>query len=75
MEQGVKRYTARRLIAVFLGNFLIGISVSIFRMSLLGNDPSTAFVLALANKVGMALAPMLWICGAGWFLIEIIWGR
>lgn len=75
MEQGVKRYTARRLIAVFLGNFLIGISVSIFRMTLLGNDPSTAFVLAVANKAGTALAPMLWICGAGWFLIEIIWGR
>lgn len=75
MERSVKRYTARRLIAVFLGNILIGIGVAIFRMTLLGNDPSTAFVLALANKVGMALAPMLWICGAGWFLIEIIWGR
>lgn len=75
MERSVKRYTARRLIAVFLGNILIGIGVAIFRMTLLGNDPSTAFVLALANKVGMALAPMLWICGAGWFLIEIIWGQ
>ena len=71
----MKQYTARRLVAVFLGNILIGIGVAIFRMTLLGNDPSTAFVLSVAAKAGMELAPMLWICGAGWFLIEIIWGR
>ena len=52
----MKRYTARRLIAVFLGNILIGIGVAIFRMTLLGNDPSTAFVLSVAAKAGMALA-------------------
>lgn len=71
----MKQYTARRLIAVFLGNILIGIGVAIFRMTLLGNDPSTAFVLSVAAKAGMALAPMLWICGAAWFVLEIIWGR
>lgn len=75
MERSVKRYTARRLIAVFLGNILIGIGVAIFRMTLLGNDPSTAFVLSVAAKAGMALAPMLWICGAAWFVLELIWGR
>ena len=71
----MKRYTARRLIAVFLGNILIGIGVAIFRMTLLGNDPSTAFVLSVAAKAGMELAPMLWICGAAWFVLELIWGR
>ena len=75
MERSVKRYTARRLIAVFLGNILIGIGVAIFRMTLLGNDPSTAFVLSVAAKAGMELAPMLWICGAAWFVLELIWGR
>ena len=71
----MKQYTARRLIAVFLGNILIGIGVAIFRMTLLGNDPSTAFVLSVAAKAGMVLAPTLWICGAAWFALELLWGR
>lgn len=69
------RLTFRRVLAVFLGNILIGVSVALYRSALLGNDPSSAFVMALAGKCGVMFSQMLLVCNAVWFAAQLLWGR
>ena len=71
----VRRLGARRLIGSFAGNFLIAVGVSIFKYTTLGNDPSSAMVMAVADRAGLPFSLCLYAFNAAWFLAEIIWGR
>lgn len=65
----------RRLLVMILGVVIIGLGVCLFRLSLMGNDPSSAFVLALGNRLGLPFSVMLIIVNTLWFIAEIALGR
>ena len=71
----LKHFPLRRFIVMFLGIVLLGCGIGLFKLSLTGNDPSSAMVMAVADTVGMEFAPMLLIFNCAWFLVEILWGR
>lgn len=75
MKAYLKRIGARRIIGMVLGIILLGLGVSLFKFSMLGNDPSSAMVMAIADKVNIGFAPMLLAANCIWFIGEIIWGR
>ena len=71
----MKENFARRLVVMFVGVFFIGLGVTLFRLSLMGNDPSTALAIAFGNKAGLALSIALIIANTAYFLVEILLGR
>ena len=44
-----KKIGARRLLIMIMGNVFLGMGISIFKLSGLGNDPFSGMVMALAN--------------------------
>ena len=49
--------------------------ISLFKLSLMGNDPSSAMVMAIGDTVGVDFAPALFAANCVWFISEIIFGR
>lgn len=58
-----------------VGIVLLALGISLFKLSLMGNDPSSAMVMAIGDTVGMGFAPALFIANCIWFVLEIIFGR
>lgn len=65
----------RRFLVMLLGIVLIALGISIFKLSLMGNDPSSAMVMAIGDTVGTSFAPTLFAANCIWFVAEIIFGR
>lgn len=75
----LKRYVqsvgARRILFSFVGNFFIAVGVSIFKYTLLGNDPSSAMAMAVAARLNVSFTLSLFCFNAVWFLAEVILNR
>ena len=56
-----KKIGARRLLIMIMGNVFLGMGISIFKLSGLGNDPFSGMVMALANILGFSYASFLQI--------------
>ena len=67
--------TLRRLLVMAVGIILLGLGISLFKLSLMGNDPSSAMVMALGDAAGLSFAPALFIANCIWFVSEIAFGR
>lgn len=65
----------RRAAVMLFGIVLMGIGVSLFKLSLMGNDPSSAMVMAIGNIVNRPFSIMLVIVNSIWFIFELILGR
>lgn len=65
----------KRLIIMIIGNVFLGMGISIFKLSGLGNDPFSGMVMALAESSGIAYASFLILLNLGLFLIQFITGR
>ncbi len=65
----------RRIAVMFFGLVLMGLGIAIFKVSLMGNDPSTAMVMAIGDKIGVPFSVVLLVANALWFVAEIVWGR
>ena len=65
----------RRNTVMAIGILIMGLGVSIFKFSLMGNDPSNASYMAIAAKIGLSYAVTAWILNGLLFVIEIIFGR
>lgn len=61
----------RRLIVMMCGVIIMGIGISLFRLSLMGNDPHSSMVLALGDHLGLSFSSMLIIINIIWFVLEI----
>ena len=70
-----KKFSLRRLIFMIIGNMILGVGIGIFKLSGFGNDPSSAMVMAVGEKLGIAFSVMLLIFNCLWFVIEIVFGR
>ena len=53
----------------------MGLGVSIFKLSLMGNDPCSAFGMAMGDFVGLPFSVILVIIQMVWFTLEIALGR
>ena len=58
-----------------IGNIFLGMGVSIFKLSGMGNDAYNAMLMAMADKIGMSYAPLFAVFSGGLFLIELVAGR
>ncbi|MEK4878010.1 MULTISPECIES: YczE/YyaS/YitT family protein [Paenibacillus] len=65
----------KRLIIMVIGNVFLGMGISIFKLSGMGNDPFSGMVMALAECVGIAYANFLILLNLVLFVIEFITGR
>lgn len=65
----------RRFLVMCGGNVIIGLGICLFKLSIMGNDPFTAFVLALAGRVGIVYATVTILVNSVFFIGEITLGR
>lgn len=71
----INKVDPRRLIIMVLGNVFLGMGISIFKLSGLGNDPFSGMVMALADTSGIAYANFLILLNLVLFVIEYFTGR
>lgn len=65
----------KRFWFMLIGNIFLGLGVSIFKLSGLGNDPYNGMVMALAEQLGIAYSLLMVLCGLFIFIVQVIWGR
>lgn len=65
----------KRLMIMVIGNVFLGMGISIFKLSGMGNDPFSGMVMALAENTGMTFANFLILLNLVLFVIEFITGR
>ena len=75
MKKLLGRVTGRRFAVMLAGIVLLAMGISLFKLSLMGNDPSSAMVMAIGDTIGVDFAPALFAANCVWFISEIIFGR
>jgi uncharacterized membrane protein YczE len=65
----------RRMIGMILGNVLLGIGVSVFKLSGMGNDPFSAMIMSVSDLLHMQFSTFLILLNTIIFMIEITLGR
>lgn len=75
MKGYINKADTKRLIIMIVGNVFLGMGISIFKLSGLGNDPFSGMVMALAECIGMTYANFLILLNLVLFVIEFITGR
>lgn len=65
----------RRFMIMAAGNLFLGLGISIFKLSGLGNDPFSGMVMALSDMAGLSYATLLLIINAVLFVYELMAGR
>lgn len=75
MLASFRRLSLRRVLVMLLGIVLIAVGVALFKFSKMGNDPGTAFAIALGDILGVRMSSMIIVCNSAYFLVEILFGR
>lgn len=70
-----KKTGVKRLAIMVIGNIFLGMGISIFKFSGLGNDPFSGMAMALAECVKIEYANFLIMINAFIFLLELLFGR
>ena len=68
-------FKIKRTAWMSIGIVFMGLGICLFKLSLTGNDPSSAFVMALGGKIGLPFSVMLIIVNCLWFVFEILFAR
>jgi uncharacterized membrane protein YczE len=71
----VKNISIRRFFVMCMGIIIMGLGVGLFKLALMGNDPSSAMAMAIGDKFGLDFSIMCVVMNALYFIVEIIWGR
>lgn len=66
---------SKRLIIMILGNIFLGLGISIFKLSGLGNDPFSGMVMALAEVTLIKYAIFLILLNLVLFILQLAMGR
>lgn len=66
---------ARRIIVMTVGIFILSLGLVLFKLSLMGNGPSTSMVIAIADRIGMDFGLFMVLSNCLFFAVEIIWSR
>lgn len=75
MKKLFRGVTVRRFLVMLAGIVLIALGISLFKLSLMGNDPSSAVVMAIGDVLSTPFAPTLFAANCLWFVAEICLGR
>lgn len=67
--------TGRKVIAVLLGNLILGVGAALLSYSLMGNEPYTAMNMAISGGIGMGLGNYQVIVNIVLLIAQLIWGR
>lgn len=70
-----KRIGLKRFLVMMVGNIFLGMGISVFKFSGMGNDPFSGMVMALADCVKIEYANFLVIVNLCIFLVELLLGR
>lgn len=65
----------RRFLVMIFGVSIMGMGVVLFKLSLMGNDPHSAMVMAIGNCINLSFSSMLIIINSIWFILEIFLNR
>ena len=57
------------------GILIMGLGVCLFKISLMGNDPSTALAIAVADRIGLDFSILVIVINTLYFIAEIFLGR
>lgn len=71
----MKNVTGKRMAAVILGNFILGIGIALLRFSQMGNDPFCAANMALSDGSGIGLGIFQMTVSLILFVPQLMWGR
>ncbi len=74
-RKGMKNITGRKLIAVIVGNLILGLGIAILLLSQMGNDPFCASTMAISEGLGMGLGTYQLLFNVILFVFQILWGR
>ncbi|WP_042125297.1 MULTISPECIES: YczE/YyaS/YitT family protein [unclassified Paenibacillus] len=75
MKWNINKVDTKRLIIMVMGNVFLGMGISIFKLSGMGNDPFSGMVMALAESSGIVYANFLILLNLVLFVIQFITGR
>ncbi len=75
MKKYLSKDYIKRFIIMLIGNILLGLGISVFKLSGLGNDPFSGMVMALSEVVKISYALFLVILNLFIFLIQLLTGR
>ena len=65
-----KKYTQRRMIGMLLGIMIMSLGLILFKLSLMGNGPSTSMVIAIADRIGIDFAIVMVVSNCLFFVVE-----
>lgn len=65
----------RRTAVMLLGIVTLGLGIALFKISLMGNDPSSAMAMAIAGALGKEFSIVLIALNTLFFAAEALWGR
>lgn len=74
-EQVMQKGTLRRFLVMCFGILIMGLGVCLFKISLMGNDPSTALAIAVADRIGLDFSILVIVINSLYFVAEIFLGR
>lgn len=70
-----KKLPVRRVAVMVLGILIMGLGVALFKLSLMGNDPNSAMVMAAADRLGVDFSVALIVENSVVFIAELLLGR
>ncbi len=66
---------AKRIIIMVIGNIFLGMGISIFKLSSMGNDPCTGMIMALSEVVHISYPRFMIVVSSLLFIIQLRTGR
>ena len=75
IKEYMKRVGYRRVLMMFVGNVILSVGVSIFKLSRLGNDPFSGMIMALSDQTGIRYAEFLAMVNLALFVIQFLFGK
>lgn len=71
----LKSVGIKRIVAMFIGNIILGLGIAIFKYAGMGNDPFSAMVMAAANKASVPYPRFLIFLNIFIFILEFVFGK
>jgi uncharacterized membrane protein YczE len=75
MIKDMIKLSKRRIIGLIIGNVLLGLGISLFKLSSMGNDPYSAMIMSISALIGLSYSNFLILLNAAVFVLEITLGR
>jgi len=68
-------YTPRRVVGMLLGISIMSFGLILFKLSLMGNGPSTSMVIAIADRIGIDFAIVMVVSNCLFFAVEWLFNK